>query len=123
MSQPADLAALARGVIGVGFAGTTADTAPLDALRAFGPGALILFARNVGTTGEFRDLVAALRAVDYVVLFSEPNVEALLELVRPDVHAKGTDYTEDSVPERDVVRSFGGRVAIVGDPKSTRHLK
>jgi beta-N-acetylhexosaminidase len=61
MNQPADLAALARGVIGVGFPGTTADTAPLDALRAFGPGALILFARNVGTPGELRDLVGSLR--------------------------------------------------------------
>jgi beta-N-acetylhexosaminidase len=61
MTQPADLGALARGVIGVGFPGTTAGTAPLDALRAFAPGALILFARNVGTTDELRDLVAALR--------------------------------------------------------------
>ena len=63
-------------------------------------------------------LVAALRCVDYVVLFAEANVEALLEEFRPDVHAKGTDYTEDTVPERDVVRSFGGQVAIVGDPKN-----
>jgi beta-N-acetylhexosaminidase len=61
MTQPADLGALARGVIGVGFPGTTPDTAPLGALRAFGPGALILFARNVGTTGELRELVGALR--------------------------------------------------------------
>ncbi|MDB5071885.1 MAG: beta-glucosidase [Candidatus Eremiobacteraeota bacterium] len=61
MTQPADLGALARGVIGVGFTGTTPDTAPLDALRAFGPGALILFARNVGPTDELRDLVGALR--------------------------------------------------------------
>ena len=62
-------------------------------------------------------LVGALRAVDYVVIFGEPNVEALLQELRPDVHAKGTDYTEETVPERDVVRSFGGRVRIVGDPK------
>ena len=61
MTQPADLGALARGVIGVGFPGTTADTAPIDALRAFGPGALILFARNVGPTDELRELVGALR--------------------------------------------------------------
>ena len=61
MTQRDDLAALARGVIGVGFTGTTPDTSPLGALRAFGPGALILFARNVGTTDELRDLVAALR--------------------------------------------------------------
>jgi beta-N-acetylhexosaminidase len=63
MTPPADPAALARGVIGVGFAGTTAGTAPLEALRAFGPGALILFARNVGTPDDLRDLVAALRAL------------------------------------------------------------
>jgi rfaE bifunctional protein nucleotidyltransferase chain/domain len=68
------------------------------------------------------DLVAALRAVDYVVLFSEPNVEALLEFLRPDVHAKGTDYTADTVPERATAARLGIRVAIVGDPKdhSTR---
>ena len=67
-------------------------------------------------------LVAALRAVDYVVLFSEPNVEQLLQDLRPDVHAKGTDYTADSVPERAVSARLGIRVAIVGDPKdhSTR---
>jgi rfaE bifunctional protein nucleotidyltransferase chain/domain len=69
-------------------------------------------------------LVAALRAVDYVVLFDEPNVEALLEFLRPDVHAKGTDYTADSVPERAIANRLGIRVAIVGDPKdhSTRDL-
>lgn len=70
------------------------------------------------------ELVAALRAVDYVVIFSEPTVERLLRLIVPDVHCKGTDYTVDTVPERDVVRSYGGRVAVVGDPKnhSTRDL-
>ena len=69
-------------------------------------------------------LVAALRAVDYVLIFPEPNVEALLEELRPDVHAKGTDYTADSVPERAVATRLGIRVAIVGDPKdhSTRAL-
>ena len=69
-------------------------------------------------------LVAALRDVDYVVIFSEPNVEKLLEDLRPDVHAKGTDYTADSVPERAVAARLGIRVAIVGDPKdhSTRSL-
>ncbi|MBA3804435.1 MAG: adenylyltransferase/cytidyltransferase family protein [Acidobacteria bacterium] len=66
---------------------------------------------------ERAETVAALRAVDFVTIFPEPNVEAILRAIRPDIHAKGTDYTEDSVPERDVVRSFGGRVAIVGDPK------
>jgi rfaE bifunctional protein nucleotidyltransferase chain/domain len=70
------------------------------------------------------ELVAALRAVDYVVTFPELTVERLLRLVRPDVHCKGTDYRVDTVPEREVVRSYGGRVAIVGDPKdhSTRQL-
>ena len=63
------------------------------------------------------ELVAALGAVDWVTIFNEPTVEELLLAIKPDVHAKGTDYTEDTVPERDVVRSFGGRIAIVGDPK------
>jgi len=69
-------------------------------------------------------LVAALRPVDYVVLFSEPTVEALLEELRPDVHAKGTDYTSETVPERATAARLGVRVAIVGDPKdhSTRTL-
>jgi len=63
-------------------------------------------------------LVAALRDVDYVVLFSERNVETLLEALRPDVHAKGTDYTSETVPEREVSRRLGIHVAIVGDPKN-----
>jgi D-glycero-beta-D-manno-heptose 1-phosphate adenylyltransferase len=69
-------------------------------------------------------LVAALRCVDYVVLFVEPNVETLLEELRPDVHAKGTDYTLETVPERGVASRLGIRVAIVGDLKdhSTREL-
>lgn len=66
---------------------------------------------------ERAEIVAALSAVDLVTIFSEPTVEELLLAIKPDVHAKGTDYTEDTVPERDVVRSFGGRTAIVGDPK------
>ena len=70
------------------------------------------------------ELVAALRAVDFVVIFPELTVGPLLLAIRPDVHCKGTDYTVDTVPERDVVQSYGGRVAIVGDPKdhSTRDL-
>jgi len=70
------------------------------------------------------EMVAALRCVDYVIVFPEPTVGPLLELLHPDVHCKGTDYTADTVPERDVVRSYGGRIAIVGDPKdhSTRDL-
>jgi rfaE bifunctional protein nucleotidyltransferase chain/domain len=69
-------------------------------------------------------LVAALRAVDHVLVFEEDDVRRVLLALRPDVHCKGTDYTVDSVPERDVVRSYGGRVAIVGDPKrhDTRRL-
>ena len=63
------------------------------------------------------ELVAALRAVDYVVIFDEPTVTPLLELLKPDVHCKGTDYTIETVPERDTVRAYGGRIAIVGDPK------
>ena len=63
------------------------------------------------------ELVAALRAVDYVVSFDEPSVAPLLELLKPDVHCKGTDYTVDTVPERETVRAYGGRIAIVGDPK------
>ena len=69
-------------------------------------------------------LVAALAAVDYVILFDEPDVKPLLRALHPDVHAKGTDYTPESVPERDLAASLGIRVAIVGDPKqhSTRDL-
>lgn len=69
-------------------------------------------------------LVAALRCVDAVTIFPEATVGPLIEAVRPEVHCKGTDYTSDSVPEREIVRRYGGRVAIVGDPKdhSTRDL-
>ena len=70
------------------------------------------------------ELVAALRVVDFVVIFPEPTVGPLLLALQPDVHCKGTDYTVDTVPEREVVKSYGGRTAIVGDPKdhSTRDL-
>src|SRR5262245_42991487 len=83
-----------------------------------GPGRPILAA------ADRAELVGALRGVDYVVIFSDPNVERLLNAIKPDVHCKGTDYTVDSVPERAVVRAYGGRTAIVGDPKShaTREL-
>ena len=63
------------------------------------------------------ELIASLEVVDMVTIFDEPTVTELLLALKPDVHAKGTDYTEETVPERDVVRSYGGRVAIVGDPK------
>ena len=66
---------------------------------------------------ERAEIVSALESVTYVTIFDEPTVEQLLLALKPDVHAKGTDYTTESVPERDVVRSYGGEVAIVGDPK------
>jgi D-glycero-beta-D-manno-heptose 1-phosphate adenylyltransferase len=70
------------------------------------------------------ELVAALRCVDFVVIFPEPDVTPLLQALHPDVHCKGTDYTVDTVPERETVKAYGGRIAIVGDPKnhSTRDL-
>jgi D-glycero-beta-D-manno-heptose 1-phosphate adenylyltransferase len=70
------------------------------------------------------ELVAALAAVDYVVIFEEPDVRPLLRELHPDVHAKGTDYTAETVPEREEAKHLGIRVAIVGDPKqhSTRDL-
>ena len=73
--------------------------------------------RPVLSEADRAELVAALRAVDYVVIFDEPTVAPLLELLKPDVHCKGTDYMVDTVPERDTVRAYGGRIAIVGDPK------
>lgn len=85
------------------------DDASVRGLK--GPGQPVL------TADARAELVAALRAVDYVVTFSEPTVERLLRLIEPDVHCKGTDYTVDTVPEREIVRGYGGRVAIVGDPK------
>ena len=63
------------------------------------------------------EILAALADVDAVVVFSEPDVRALIREIHPDIQAKGTDYTAESVPEREVVREFGGRVEIVGDPK------
>lgn len=66
---------------------------------------------------ERAEVLAALEPVDAVVIFDEPDPRALIQEIRPDIQAKGTDYTEQSVPEGDLVRSLGGRVAIVGDPK------
>jgi rfaE bifunctional protein nucleotidyltransferase chain/domain len=81
-------------------------------------------ARPVLAAPARAELVAALRAVDYVVLFGDPTVERLLRAVVPDVHCKGTDYTIETVPERAVARELGVRIAIVGDPKdhATRDL-
>ena len=73
--------------------------------------------RPILPSTERAEIVASLDSVDYVTVFDEPTVEQLLLTLKPDIHAKGTDYTEETVPERDVVRSYGGRVAIVGDPK------
>ena len=92
------------------------DDRSVEALK--GPGRPILSA------ADRAELVAALRGVDYVTVFPERDVTALLLAVTPDVHCKGTDYTADSVPERETVAGYGGRIAIVGDPKdhSTRDL-
>jgi D-glycero-beta-D-manno-heptose 1-phosphate adenylyltransferase len=80
--------------------------------------------RPIMPAADRAELIAALRGVDYVVVFPEPTVTPLLMLLRPDVHCKGTDYTSETVPERETVLAYGGRIAIVGDPKdhSTRDL-
>jgi len=80
--------------------------------------------RPIMNQADRAELVAALRCVDYVVIFSGRTVAEVLLRLKPDVHCKGTDYTVESVPERPVVQSYGGRTAIVGDPKdhSTRDL-
>jgi D-glycero-beta-D-manno-heptose 1-phosphate adenylyltransferase len=86
--------------------------------RLKGPG------RPLMSVAERAEIVGALRPVDAVVVFGEDTVEELVRRLRPDVQAKGTDYTEETVPERESVRAVGGRVAIAGDPKnhSTRDL-
>jgi D-glycero-beta-D-manno-heptose 1-phosphate adenylyltransferase len=73
--------------------------------------------RPIMPAEERAEIVAALADVDAVVIFSELDVRALIRELRPDIQAKGTDYTAESVPERDVVAEYGGRVAIVGDSK------
>jgi len=80
--------------------------------------------RPILDEGERVTLVSALDCVDHVVLFDEPDVSRVLKTLRPAIHAKGTDYTEDSVPERDIVSGYGGAVQIAGDPKdhSTREI-
>jgi D-glycero-beta-D-manno-heptose 1-phosphate adenylyltransferase len=86
--------------------------------RLKGPG------RPIMTAAERAEIVGALSSVDGVVIFDDDTADALVARLRPDVHAKGTDYTEESVPERSAVQKAGGRVAIAGDPKShaTRDL-
>jgi rfaE bifunctional protein nucleotidyltransferase chain/domain len=66
---------------------------------------------------ERAEIVSAIRGIAYVTIFRESSPARLIGVLKPDVHCKGTDYTADSVPERDVVRAYGGRVVIVGDPK------
>jgi len=73
--------------------------------------------RPIISENERAEIVAALSDVDAVVIFPELDVRAIIREIRPDVHTKGTDYTADSVPERDTVAEYGGRVEIVGDPK------
>jgi len=92
------------------------DDGSASALK--GPG------RPIMTAADRAELLAGLRAVDYVVIFGDATVERLLTLVRPDVHCKGTDYSVETVPERAIVQAYGGRTAIVGDEKqhSTRDL-
>ena len=92
------------------------DDASVRALKGEG--------RPIMKDADRAELVAGLRWVDYVIIFPEPTVGPLLETLRPDVHCKGTDYSVESVPERAIVQAYGGRTAIVGDPKdhSTRDL-
>ena len=92
------------------------DDASVAALK--GPG------RPVQTAAERAELLAAFAVVDYVVVFADATARRLLALIEPDIHCKGPDYTVDTVPERDVVRAWGGRTVIVGNDKthSTRDL-
>jgi D-glycero-beta-D-manno-heptose 1-phosphate adenylyltransferase len=80
--------------------------------------------RPILSAADRAEMVAALEGVEYVITSSDADVNRLLNLVKPDVHCKGTDYTIDTVPERHTVLAYGGRIAIVGDPKdhSTRDL-
>lgn len=103
---------------GLGDALIVALNSDASVRRLKGPG------RPVMAADERAELIGALAAVDLVVVFDEDRADALIRHLRPDVHAKGTDYTEESVPERAAVLAAGGRVAIAGDPKShaTRDL-
>ena len=108
----------------------------LQAARALGDALILGVNGDVGVSAlkgqgrplqpetERAEVLASLECVDYVLVFDAPTVDGILKELQPDVHAKGTDYTEESVPERETVRSYGGQVAIAGDPKdhSTRDL-
>src|SRR2546427_2435878 len=74
--------------------------------------------RPILSAADRAELVAALRGVDYVIVFGDPNVGRLLTLLKPDVHCKGTDYAVDTVPERAIVQAYGGRTPILGESKS-----
>ncbi len=73
--------------------------------------------RPLFPAGERAEMIAALECVDAVLIFDDSTVDRLLQKLHPDVHAKGTDYTAETVPERETVKAYGGRIAIVGDPK------
>lgn len=105
----------ARSLGDVLFVGINAD-ATVARLKGAG--------RPLMPADERAELLASLRSVDHVVVFEEDSADRLVSAIRPDVHAKGTDYTTESVPEAGTVRAAGGRVAITGDPKdhSTRDL-
>ena len=98
----------ARALGDVLFVGVNGDAA---VARLKGAGRPLMPAR------ERAEVLAALRAVDHVVVFEEDTADALVAAIRPAIHAKGTDYTAETVPERETVRRHGGRVVIVGDPK------
>jgi D-glycero-beta-D-manno-heptose 1-phosphate adenylyltransferase len=80
--------------------------------------------RPLQSETERAEILSSLECVDYVVIFDDPTSDGILKALKPDIHAKGTDYAEDSVPERETVLAYGGRIAIAGDPKnhSTRDL-
>lgn len=80
--------------------------------------------RPIQSQEERTEIMESLEPVDYVVILEAPSADELLRELKPDIHAKGTDYTVNTVPEKETVRSYGGRVAIVGDPKnhSTQNL-
>ena len=100
-----------RGARSLGDILVVAINSDAQVTRLKGPG------RPIVREDERAEIVAALEDVDFVTIFDEPTVAQLLLQLRPDIHAKGTDYTSETVPERDIVRSYGGKVAIVGDPK------
>jgi len=107
--------AAARRLGDVLFVGINSDP---TVARLKGPG------RPLMPAAERAEMLLALRHVDHVVVFDDERADRLIERIRPDVHAKGTDYTQAAVPEAATVRKVGGRVAVVGDPKdhSTRDL-